>query len=135
MEKKRLAIYLIIMLSLTFIIFGCANKEDAKQQFQELKTKWESEIKGEVQLSSVTYNYWEGEAGRRIIAMGKRALLFVMDEIENGNFLFNVPAEKITGIKMEGRYEQERSRNWIRWWERNRNNPEWNIFISSPAPK
>ena len=107
---------------------------EAQNEFMGLKSKWVQE-KAKASFSSRTSDYWKGPAGLRIMAMGKRALPFVMDEISKGDFFFNVPASKITnitipsGIKRES--EQELSKDWIEWWRKNTDNPEWNIYITN----
>ena len=106
---------------------------EAQHEFMKLKSKWARE-KAKATLSSRTTDYWKGAAGQSIIAMGKRALPFVMEEISRGDFFFNIPAWKITnittpnGIKRES--EQELSRDWIEWWRKNKDNPEWNVYIN-----
>jgi len=56
-----------------------------------------------------------------------------MKEIKQGNFLFNVPARRITGLSMrtkgEFESEQEYAQRWGAWWEKNCDNPEWNVFL------
>ena len=95
----------------------------------KLKYQWEKE---QPIFSSNSYDYWEGSAAKSIIAMGKKALPFIMKEIENGNFLFIVAAERITQIKMRNQTiqsEQENSKYWLKWWQENKNNPVWNIYL------
>jgi len=107
---------------------------EAQREFMELKRKWEQE-KENFWFSSRTTDYWKGPAGQNIIGMGKRALPFVMEEISRGDFLFNVPAQKITNISapsgIERESEQKLSLDWIEWWKENKDNPEWNIYINN----
>jgi hypothetical protein len=101
----------------------------AKQEFVQLKAQWQQEAP---LGSSDSRDYWKGGAGLQIIDGGKRFLPFVMAEIDNGNFFFNVAAKEITGISMhkEGEFqsEQEYTRRWAEWWKTNRSNPGWNIY-------
>jgi len=102
--------------------------EKATEEFGKLKTMWQAE-KEKYKSSSILSDYWQGEAGKKLIAMGRRALPFVMREIEQGDFMFNIPADKITGIAVSAMSEQERSKKWLEWWRANRDNPKWNMFI------
>lgn len=83
--------------------------------------------------SSRTKDYWQDPAGQQIIALGKKVLPFIMLEIERGDFFFNVAAREITGIAMqkenEFASEQEYAIRWAAWWKKNKNNPEWNIYL------
>lgn len=104
-----------------------------KGNFEKLRSEWQAE-KERHKYSSRTDDYWQGKAGKEIIAMGKRALPFVMEEIKKGDFFFNIPAYKITGIKMKGKSEQEKSKEWVKWWEENKNNTKWNPFCRVMVP-
>jgi len=103
---------------------------EAEELFGSLKAKWDLEVK-QYDYSSNTHDYWQGEAGEKIIAMGKKALPFIMEELEQGNFFFNVPAEIITGKTLEAPSAQETSKKWLEWWEENKNDPEWTICIEN----
>lgn len=137
MKKKRTVVFLLAI-SLCFPIFAFAEteKEKAAKEFQELKADFETEISYPPYVDyTYTNKYWESESGRKIIAMGKRALSFIMEEIKSGKSWFAVAAERITGIKMKGPTGEELSEQWLAWWEENYNNPEWNVFISLSAPE
>ncbi|MFH1360908.1 MAG: hypothetical protein ABIJ41_07775 [Candidatus Omnitrophota bacterium] len=106
--------------------------DKVRADFAALKKKWEIEEEQNRHRSD-DVSYWQGEAGQAILAMGKKALPFVMEEIKQGNLLYNWAAWQITGIRMNGKPSgsaQDVSQNWIRWWEENKNHSEWNIFIS-----
>jgi len=106
--------------------------EEITSQYIYLRSKLEREFYDSRYLSN-TNAYWQGQAGQQIISMGKAALPFIMLEIEYGNFFFNVPARKITGLSMrrenEFASEQEYAKRWANWWQINKNNPEWNIYV------
>jgi len=109
-----------------------AEFEQARREFRALKGRWDIEA-GAVSLSSNSKDRWKGPAGGQIIEMGKRALPFVMDEIEKGDFFFNIAADRITGVRIGTNgplmSEQERSKAWLSWWEKAKTEPEWNIFL------
>jgi len=108
-----------------------ASFEAARREFVKLKAQWEVEIKA-VSFSSDTADRWTGPAAHAIVGMRKRALPFVMEEIKQGNFFFNIAAVAITGTDQgQGLWsEQERSRKWVQWWDRTSKDPTWNIFLS-----
>lgn len=128
-----------MLLLICFMLSGCPGGGDytakkdylkAEREFIKLKDQWEAESP---QLSSNTYDYWKTQAGKKIISMGKRALPLVMNEIREGNFFFNVAAERITNISLRSGEpsgsEQQYSEKWVEWWEKNKENPNWNIYI------
>ena len=144
LSKKTFIISLIWLVVVTTFL-GCQsttyvnktaealNYEEAKRKFTDLRKHWEEEAQQHWYLSD-TKAYWQWSAGQAIIAMGKEALPFVMEEVQKGNFFFNVPAARITGISMRKEEEimvseQDIARRWVKWWEANRNNPEWNVFL------
>lgn len=140
--KRVLAVFIIAIVSLWWTSSVADNLKpsatsdyiEARLEFNELKSKW-TKKKENAALSSRTSDYWKGSAGQEIIAMGKHALPFVMDEISKGDFFFNIPAQEITKIKtpsgFERESEQKLSQDWIEWWKENKDNPEWNIYINN----
>lgn len=134
-------IYFLLLLIMPLVspalIFAETEQEEAKKEFQRLKSAFENEI-SYPPYSEYNFvdRYWDSDSGRNIIAMGKRALPFIMEEIKNGRSYYTVAAEKITGIKMRGPMEEDLRQEWLAWWEENKDNPEWNVFIKgAPAPK
>lgn len=134
-RKISSALILILILCLSVLAFA-ESEEEAREQFQKLKSDFESEI-SYPPYSDYTYpeKQWDSESGRKIVAMGKEALPFVMEEIKNGNTDFTVAARRITGIKMWGPEAPDLARDWMNWWEDNQDDPEWNVFISEKSSK
>lgn len=106
--------------------------ETVTQQYLALRSELEMEFY-DCRFLSNTNSYWEGPAAKEIISLNKSVLPLIMKEIELGNFFFNVPAQQITGLSMrvEGKFasEQEYAQRWFNWWQANRDNPQWNIYI------
>jgi hypothetical protein len=132
MKMRLFYIITIFILLFSAISFATENTpyEKAKAEFNELKKQWDKEAPT---YSSNTYDYWKGEAAKAIVNMGKRALPFVFDEIQKGNFFFNVAAERITQVRLRDerhQSEQALSKLWINWWHQNKNKPEWNLFLN-----
>jgi len=126
MNKKTLG-FLIIAISLCFYGFAFAEneKDKAAKEFQQLKTDFETEISYPPYSEYIfTNKYWDSESGQKIIAMGKRALPFIMEEIKSGKSWFVVAAERITGIKMRGPEADDLTEQWLDWWEENKE-AEW----------
>jgi len=139
-EKMKKATSLVFLLAISLCLpissFARAEKEEATKEFQELKADFEDEISNPPYSDyTFTDRYWDSESGRKIIAIGTRALPFIMEEIENGKSWFTVAAQRITGIKMRGSTAQELNEQWLDWWEENRDNPEWNAFYDSGVPE
>jgi hypothetical protein len=135
-EMKTRYLNSILFVVLSNIVFAGTidtQYEQAKSEFNVLKSFWEKEIP---KYSSNTEDYWKGDAGKAILKMGKRALPFVFEEILKFNFLFNVAAEQITQIHPTGKAgysEQTKDEFWIKWWHDNKNNPEWNIYLNQSS--
>ncbi len=115
------------------VISNTTSLEKAKCDYSILKGKWE-QLHKQLSGSSNISAYWKDSFGSQIIAGGKRYLPFIMQEIEDGNFLYNHAAEEITGLNLreEGvvHSEQYYSSMWVKWWHINRNNPQWNIYAN-----
>jgi outer membrane protein assembly factor BamB len=81
--------------------------------------------------------------GRAILAMGKRALPFIVEEIRNGKTSWKwaaffiipplPPPDRATWEETAEAHNAQLaelySRDWVKWWGENRNNPEWNVFL------
>ena len=109
------------------------SKQEARSEFITLKKKWKDETQGLRLLSTIIVeDYWKGPAAHELIGMGKRALPFVLEEIEAGNFYFNVAASRTTGLDLSSENEKyderKHSKRWLEWWAINGNNPQWNTF-------
>ena len=121
--KKKTSVVLLVAISLCFSIFAFAEteKEKAAKEFQELKADFETEISYPPYSDyTFTNKYWSSESGQKIIAMGTRALPFIMEEIKNGKPWFVVAAERITSIKMRGPEADDLTEQWLDWWEENK---------------
>jgi len=124
------------VLSLVIIFLTCGfasaqtDKEKAAAEFKALNEDFKEEISYPPYSDYVYKNkYWMSESGRAIIAMGKRALPFLMDELQNGNYWYAAAVDSITGIRMAGTTGEDLAERWLAWWEDNKDNPEWNLFI------
>jgi hypothetical protein len=122
-----------------FVVNNSEHYDTTKKLFDALLISWKKEARQPpVCFSSRTETYLEVSSGQQIIAMGKKALPFVMVQICNGNFFFNVAARRIAGVTMrkKGEFaisEQELALRWTEWWGENCNQPEWNVYlIESP---
>ncbi|MFH1593355.1 MAG: hypothetical protein ABID09_01495 [Candidatus Omnitrophota bacterium] len=130
MVFKKIATINLLMFTVCSAVFaGSMSRCEAKIRFDELKAGWWNEVRDEARFSSDPYAYWDGEMGLEIIAMEIWAFAFVMEEIEQGNILFIVPAEKITHLSVDGLSTAERGEAWIRWWQDARQNPDYNIYL------
>lgn len=102
--------------------------EKARQEFEDLMRQflqeWVDWVGPESMISWECM--WKVPAGRNIIAMGRRALPFVMQEIEKGNVLLTYAASQITGLRFMHIGETD---YWLEWWEENKRNPTWNVFV------
>lgn len=129
-NKSPVIIILAINLCFSVLAFAQPGKKETGQEFEALKADFEDEISYPPYSNyTFTNKYWDSESGRNIIAMGKRALPFIMEEIKNGKSWFTVAAQRITGIRMRGPTAQDLSEEWLDWWEENKDNPEWNVFL------
>ena len=77
-----------------------------------------------IQLSSRPQDYINNEPYREMVKLGKEALPFIIEKIEQGVFFLNQAVVDITGIKMEeiigkeARFasEQLKSDLIVKWW-------------------
>ena len=132
--KKKISLVMLLAISLCLPAFAKTENENdkAEKEFQRLKAVFEDEISYPPYSDyTFTVRYWDSESGRNIIAMGKMALPFIMEEVKRGNSWYAVAAARITGIKMRGPTADDLNRQWLEWWDENKNNPDWNIFIAS----
>ena len=104
------------------------SKEDKniREKFDSLFADWEKVIQdSKTQLSSRPQNYTNNEPFREIVKLGRDALPFIIEKLEQGVFFLNQAFVEITGIKMdeiigkERRFpsEQEKSTLLVKWWE------------------
>ncbi len=136
--KIKISAFLLLAISLSFPVFSLAEtrKQEAAKEFRQLKADFENEI-SYLPYSDYTFTdrYWESESGLKIVAMGKRALPFIMEEIKNGKSWYTYAAQLITGIKMKGPTVDDLNREWLDWWQENKDDPQWNKFIDSSSPQ
>ncbi|MDD4938890.1 MAG: hypothetical protein PHE18_00595 [Candidatus Omnitrophica bacterium] len=121
MKKIILTFSLIICFVLPLLALDEAEKEKAKKEFQDLKAAFEEEI-SYPPYSEYTFTdrYWDSDSGREIIAMGKKALPFIIQEISYGKSWYCAAAQRITGVKMRGPRPEDLAEQWLRWWEENK---------------
>lgn len=100
------------------------NKE-IKEKFDTLFVEWEKAIQDpRIQLSSRPRDYIDNEPYRELVKLGKDALPFVIEKLEQGVFFLNQAVADIVGMKMEDiigkerRFpsEQEKSALLVEWW-------------------
>lgn len=97
-----------------------------QQEYDRLLPLWQEERK-QYSLSSNTYDYWKGQHGKAIIALGPAIIPQLMREVRKGDFFFNVPLAQITHINItDGNWisEQEASLLWLAWWDQGANKPK-----------
>ena len=102
--------------------------ESNQAKYLKLRTEWEKE-RQQFSKYSDTRAYWKGPVGKEIISMGKAAIPFLIKELQDGDFFFNIPLEIITGISINGSSEQDKVKGWLDWWQKNKGNPKWNLYI------
>jgi hypothetical protein len=106
------------------------NKE--KVRFEKLFYEWKAIINTpQVLISSRPKDYIDNEPYREIVKMGSIVLPFIIDKIEQGEFLLNQAVFEIAEIKVEDisdkdnafPSEQEKAAYVLRWWkERKKDN-------------
>lgn len=98
---------------------------NVKEKFDALFADWEKVIQDpKIQLSSRPQDYTNNEPYREIVKLGKDALPFIVEKLEQGVFFLNQAVVEIAGLKMddiiseERRFpgEQERSNLLVKWW-------------------
>jgi hypothetical protein len=91
------------------------------------------------------YKPFHSVEGRAILAMGLRALPFVIEEIRNGDVSWNwaafhiapmapLPSDASWEVLVELKSAEllERySRDWVKWWGEHKSNPALNVFLSN----
>ena len=96
-----------------------------KEKFDALFAEWEKVIQNpKIQLSSRPQDYINNEPYREIVKLGRDALPFIIEKLEQGVFFLNQAVVDIIGIKMEeiiGKErgflsEQEKSKLLVKWW-------------------
>lgn len=99
--------------------------KNIKEKFDALFADWEKVIQDpKIQLSSRPQDYTDNEPYREIVKLGRDALPFIIEKLEQGVFFLNQAVVEITGIKMdkiigkERRFpsEQEKSTLLVKWW-------------------
>lgn len=105
-------------------------KQDQSQQdkfakkYREAYGSWKRFIqRPEIRRSSRTEDYTNNQAYQNIVALGKRALPFLIADIEKGEFFLNDAMKRITKIDVTKVYpkekivgEQDVSKLWVKWW-------------------
>ncbi len=82
-----------------------------KQKFDELYQAWEAAIsKPPIAFSSRPRDYTDIEPYRRIIALGKDALPFVLEKLEQGVFFMNEAALQLGEVSMDDVIAAERAK-------------------------
>ena len=98
-----------------------------KERFDKLFTEWEKAVQdSRIRLSSRPQDYINNEPYHEIVKLGRGALPFLIEKLEQGVFFFNQAIMDIAGLKMgeitvkEKRVisEQEKSRLIIEWWKK-----------------
>lgn len=103
-----------------------AENSEARKKFEALFAAWEKTIEDpNVLASSAPRDYTDNQSFRDIVTMGREALPFLMEKLEQGVFLLNQAVLDITGIEMDEKFtkgkrfisEQEKSRLLLKWWK------------------
>lgn len=106
-----------------------AENREVREKFDALFAEWEKIIRDpKIRLSSRPQDYVDNEPYREIVKLGKDALPFIMEKLEQGVFFMNQAVVNITGVKMEEiiskerRFpsEQEKSDLLVKWWRSQR---------------
>lgn len=92
-----------------------------------------------VQKSSSLAVILNNESYENVIKLGKPVLPLIMERIRNGEFLLNAAAARITRAnpfppEIDSRIlsEQKKSEFWLKWWEKNKDRPEWKVGFRTP---
>jgi len=88
-------------------------------EYRRLLPLWQEERR-QFAHSSNLHDHWSGPQGRAIIALGAAIAPQLIEELRKGDFFFNAPLARITGVDIsDGAYtsEQVNSALWLRWWE------------------
>lgn len=88
-----------------------ATSGNIKQKFDELYEEWTAAIsKPPIALSSRPADYTGIDSYRRIIALGKDALPFVLDKLEQGVFFMNEAALQLGKVSMDDVIASEKAK-------------------------
>lgn len=97
-----------------------------RERFDALFTEWEKVIQDpKIQLSSRPQDYINNEPYREIVKLGREALPFIVEKLEQGVFFLSQAVVDIAGIEKEEiigkerRFpsEQEKSALIVKWWK------------------
>lgn len=100
--------------------------KNIKEKFDALFAEWERVIQDpKIKFSSRPQDYIDNQLYREIVKLGKDALPFIIEKLEQGVFFLNQAVVEIAGIKMEEiigkekRFpsEQEKSALLVNWWK------------------
>ncbi len=82
-----------------------------KEQFDALYAEWEKVIQDpKIQISSRPQDYIDNEPYRKIVKLGKDALPFILEKMEQGVFFMNEAALKITGNTVDKIIAEEKNK-------------------------
>jgi hypothetical protein len=82
-----------------------------KEIFNALYAKWEKVIQDPmIQFSSRPQDYTDNEPYREIVKLGKDALPFILEKIEQGVFFMNEAALKVAEISSDRIIEEEKKK-------------------------
>lgn len=85
-----------------------AKAQEIKKKFDQLYAKWEKAIQDpKIQSSSRPKDYTENEPYRAIVKLGKDALPFVLEKMDQGVFFMSEAALKIAGKNLDEIVEEE----------------------------
>jgi hypothetical protein len=99
--------------------------KNIKEKFDALFADWEKVIKNpKIQLSSRPQDYTNNESYCEIVRLGRDALPFIIEKLEQGVFFLNQAVVEVASINMDeiiGRErhflsEQEKSTLLVKWW-------------------
>ncbi|MBM3240489.1 hypothetical protein FJZ31_29755 [Candidatus Poribacteria bacterium] len=101
-----------------------SQQDELAKKYREAYDSWKRFVQSpEIQESSRTEDYTDNQAYENIVALGKRALPFLIADIEKGEFFLNNAVKRITNIDVIKLYpdekvtgEQDISKLWVRWW-------------------
>lgn len=108
---------------------GEASSEPEASAAQAFESLYEDLQKHQesVMMSSRTPDYLDCAAYRRIVERGEDFLPFIVEKIREGDFFLNQAMTEITEVDIQSYFpeeetlgEQDRSRQWLRWWEEHR---------------
>lgn len=85
-----------------------SNSEKIKEQFDAFFAEWEKAIQDpKIQISSRPQDYIDNKPYRKIVKLGKDALPFVLEKIEQGVFFMNQAALEIAETPLDNIIEEE----------------------------